>query len=285
MSRLSEHRSFNSTGSRQRSYTSRVLTEAQGNYSWKRGGDYGRKSRSKQSASLRMAAARGSMSAAETTQVETLRRDTPMKIIIAGAPASGKGTQCELIVKKLGLTHISAGDLLREQVRLGTDNGKTAKEYMDRGDLVPDSVVIDMVKARLDQDDAKANGWLLDGYPRSGSQAAALEEAGIRPELFIVLEVPDEVLIERVVGRRLDPETGKIYHMTFDPPPEEILSRLTTRSDDTEEKAKNRLATHEKNVNAVVNNYNDIICYIDGNRPKTDVFSEIEEKITTLVKA
>ena len=168
---------------------------------------------------------------------------------------------------------------------MGSPAGKIAKEYMDRGDLVPDGVVIDMVKDRLAQDDATSNGWLLDGYPRSGSQAAALEEAGIRPELFIVLEVPDEILIERVVGRRLDPDTGKIYHMIFDPPPKEIEARLTTRSDDTEEKAKNRLATHEKNVNAVVDNYKEIICYVNGNKSKAEVFSDIEEKLTTLVQA
>ena len=209
----------------------------------------------------------------------------PLQVIIAGAPASGKGTQCEMIVRELGLTHISAGDLLREQVSMGTENGKIAKEYMDRGDLVPDGVVIDMVKSRLAQDDAQANGWLLDGYPRSGSQASALEEAGIRPKLFIVLEVPDEELIKRVVGRRLDPETGKIYHVVFNPPPKDIEARLTTRSDDTEEKAKNRLATHERNVNAVVDNYKDIICYIDGNRDKMEVFQDIRGQLSALVVA
>ena len=209
----------------------------------------------------------------------------PLQVIIAGAPASGKGTQCEMIVRELGLTHISAGDLLREQVSMGTENGRIAKEYMDRGDLVPDGVVIDMVKARLAEDDAQENGWLLDGYPRSGSQASALEEAGIRPQLFIVLEVPDEELIKRVVGRRLDPETGKIYHVVFNPPPKDIEARLTTRSDDTEEKAKNRLATHERNVNAVVDNYKDVICYIDGHRDKLEVFDDIREKLSSLVVA
>ena len=231
------------------------------------------------------AAAAASSSGVSESAATATARSKPLRIIIAGAPASGKGTQCELIVRELGLTHISAGDLLREQVSIGSENGRIAKEYMDRGDLVPDGVVIDMVKARLACDDAQSNGWLLDGYPRSGSQASALEEAGIRPELFIVLEVPDEVLIERVIGRRLDPETGKIYHMIFDPPPEEIAGRLTTRSDDTEEKARNRLATHEKNVNAVVDNYKDIICYLDGNRAKNEVFADIRERLLSLVEA
>lgn len=178
-----------------------------------------------------------------------------------------------------GLTHISAGDLLRAEVAAGTKNGKVAKEYMDRGDLVPNEVVIDMVKDRLSQDDAQTNGWLLDGYPRSADQAKALEEAGIHPDLFLNLEVPDDVLVERVVGRRMDPETGKIYHLKFNPPPEEIVGRLTQRSDDTEEKARNRLATHHKNVGAVVESYKDILVTIDGNRPREAVFEDIEKSL------
>ena len=95
-------------------------------------------------------------------------------------------------------------------------------------------------------------GWLLDGYPRSADQADAIAAEGINPDVFLLLDVPDEILIERVVGRRLDPETGTIYHMKFFPPPEDIVDRLTQRSDDTEEKAKNRLSVHHSNVDAVV---------------------------------
>lgn len=166
----------------------------------------------------------------------------------------------------------------------GTKNGKIAKEYMDRGDLVPNEVVIDMVKERLSRKDAQENGWLLDGYPRSEDQAKALEEAGIHPDLFLNLEVPDEVLIERVVGRRMDPETGKIYHLKFNPPPKDIQGRLTQRSDDTEEKAKNRLATHHKNVGAVVESYKDVIVTIDGNRPREEVFEDIVKSLDGISK-
>ena len=102
----------------------------------------------------------------------------PKRVMIAGAPASGKGTQCELIVEKYGLVHISAGDLLRAAVKEGTPAGKEAKEYMDRGDLVPDSCVVTMVVDALDTPDAKEKGWLLDGYPRSASQADAIAERG-----------------------------------------------------------------------------------------------------------
>ena len=204
------------------------------------------------------------------------------RIVIAGAPASGKGTQCEMIVKKFGLTHISAGDLLRAAVAAGTDAGKKAKEYMDRGDLVPNEVVVTMVKDRLAQSGC-AKGWLLDGYPRSEEQAEALIESGIDPDLFLLLDVPDEILIDRVVGRRLDPVDGTIYHMTFFPPPTpEIAARLTQRSDDTEEKAANRLAVHHKNVDAVVGKYESIMKNVDGNRAKQDVFKDIERLIKAM---
>ncbi|KAK3265850.1 hypothetical protein CYMTET_25496, partial [Cymbomonas tetramitiformis] len=155
------------------------------------------------------------------TALTCVAAEGPLKVIIAGAPASGKGTQCEKIVEKYNLVHISAGDLLRAAVAEGTDAGKTAKEFMDNGQLVPNEVVVTMVKDRLAQDDAQTTGFLLDGYPRSGDQAEALKEAGIDVELFILLNVPDELLVERVVGRRSDPETGKIYHMTYFPPESE----------------------------------------------------------------
>ena len=142
----------------------------------------------------------------------------PIKIIIAGAPASGKGTQCELIREKFGVVHLSTGDMLREASAAGTEVGKLAQEYMSQGKLVPDEVIIGAVKERLAQPDCQQKGWLLDGFPRTGAQAQALVDAGIHADTFIFLDVPDEDLIERVVGRRADPVTGKIYHMKFSPP-------------------------------------------------------------------
>ncbi|MFQ6640141.1 hypothetical protein Gotur_016408 [Gossypium turneri] len=189
----------------------------------------------------------------------------PLKVIISGAPASGKGTQCELITQKYGLVHIAAGDLLRAEVAAASENGKLAKEYMEKGELVPNEIVVMMVKERLLQPDSQQRGWLLDGYPRSSSQAAALEDYGIRPDVFILLDVSEDILVERVVGRRLDPLTGKIYHLKYSPPEnDEIASRLTQRFDDTEEKAcliflvKLRLRTHHQNVDAVLSLYKDI---------------------------
>ncbi|CAO2175804.1 unnamed protein product [Urochloa humidicola] len=180
------------------------------------------------------------------------RGKAPLKVMISGAPASGKGTQCCMIVEKYDLVHISTGDLLRAEVSSGTEIGKKAKEYMDSGKLVPDQVVTDMVVSRISQPDVQERGWLLDGYPRSSSQAQSLESLEIRPDIFIVLEVPDDILIDRCVGRRLDPLTGKIYHVkNFPPENEEISARLITRSDDTFEK-------------------------IDGNREVEVVFQEID---------
>ncbi|XP_021287748.1 adenylate kinase, chloroplastic [Herrania umbratica] len=209
----------------------------------------------------------------------------PLKVMISGAPASGKGTQCELITKRYGLVHIAAGDLLRAEVASASENGKRAKEYMEKGELVPDEIVVMMVRERLLQPDSQEKGWLLDGYPRSLSQAAGLEDFGIHPDVFILLEVPEDILVERVVGRRLDPITGKIYHLKYSPPEnEEIASRLTQRFDDTEEKVKLRLRTHHQNVEAVLSKYKDITVKVNGNAPKENVFAQIDAALIQLLE-
>ncbi|KAF0900926.1 hypothetical protein E2562_037020 [Oryza meyeriana var. granulata] len=218
---------------------------------------------------LRCRASEGSAAAAQ--------REAPLKVMISGAPASGKGTQCRMIVEKYGLVHISTGDLLRAEVSSGTEIGKKAKEYMDNGMLVPDQVVTDIVVSRLSQPDVREKGWLLDGYPRSYAQAQSLEIMKIRPDIFIVLEVPDDILIDRCVGRRLDPETGKIYHIkNFPPENDEVSARLVTRSDDTFEKVKSRLETYKQNSEAVLPTYSDLLNQIDGNQHVEVVFNEID---------
>lgn len=204
---------------------------------------------------------------------------TPLHVAISGPPAAGKGTQCARIVSEFGLAHISAGDLLRAEVAAGTEAGKAASACMDAGELVPDEVVVDMVARRLAGEDAATRGWLLDGYPRSKSQADAIERRGIRPQLFLVLDVPDDLLVERVAGRRLDPVTGEIYHLVFRPPPAEIVDRLQQRSDDTEEAIRNRLKTHRKHVDAVLGTYADITVRIDGSRSVDDVFADVKKAI------
>ncbi|KAG1667411.1 hypothetical protein FOA52_004828 [Chlamydomonas sp. UWO 241] len=198
-----------------------------------------------------------------------------LRVMISGAPAAGKGTQCEKIVESYKLVHISVGDLLREEVKNGTKAGKGAKEFMDAGKLVPDWVVVNMVKERLAQPDCQSTGWLLDGYPRSASQAEAIEKEDIRPDVFLLVNVPDEILVERVVGRRLDPTTGAIYHLKFKPPPAEVVPRLVQRSDDTEEKCVVRLQTYHSHVDAVIGYYKNVLVEVDGNRSMDTVFSNI----------
>ncbi|KAL8234994.1 hypothetical protein R6Q59_021094 [Mikania micrantha] len=212
-------------------------------------------------------------------------QNEPLKVMISGAPASGKGTQCEMIVQKFGLVHISTGDLLRSEVAAGSEIGNQAKEYMNSGRLVPDEVVTTMVIGRLSQEDAKEKGWLLDGFPRSFAQAQSLDKMKIRPDVFIALDVPDEILIDRCVGRRLDPETGKIYHLkNFPPETEEIKARLITRPDDTEEKVKSRLQIYKQNVEAILSTYSDLLKKIDGNRPKDLIFDEINSMLSQIQK-
>lgn len=203
----------------------------------------------------------------------------PLHVAISGPPAAGKGTQCARIVSEYGLAHISAGDLLRAEVAAGTEAGKIASSCMDAGELVPDEVVVDMVARRLDAEDAVTRGWLLDGYPRSKSQADAIERRGIRPQLFLVLDVPDDLLVERVAGRRLDPVTGEIYHLVFRPPPADVVDRLQQRSDDTEEAIRNRLKTHRKHVDAVLGTYQDISVRIDGSRSVDQVYADVKRAI------
>ncbi|GAB4832731.1 hypothetical protein Ancab_006748 [Ancistrocladus abbreviatus] len=223
----------------------------------------------------------------KTVKVKKLKvnclTNEPMKVMISGAPASGKGTQCEMIVQKFGLVHISTGDLLRAEVAAGTEIGNKAKEYMNTGRLVPDEIVTAMVTARLSREDVKERGWLLDGYPRTSSQAESLETRGIKPDVYVVLEVPDEILIDRCVGRRLDPVTGKIYHLkSFPPETEEIKARLITRPDDTEEKVKSRLEIYKKNAEAASSAYMSVMKKIDGNSPKELVFEEISSLLNQL---
>ncbi|KAL9281223.1 Adenylate kinase 5 [Arabidopsis thaliana] len=212
----------------------------------------------------------------------------PLKVMISGAPASGKGTQCELIVHKFGLVHISTGDLLRAEVSSGTDIGKRAKEFMNSGSLVPDEIVIAMVAGRLSREDAKEHGWLLDGFPRSFAQAQSLDKLNVKPDIFILLDVPDEILIDRCVGRRLDPVTGKIYHIkNYPPESDEIKARLVTRPDDTEEKftslkVKARLQIYKQNSEAIISAYSDVMVKIDANRPKEVVFEETQTLLSQI---
>jgi adenylate kinase len=216
----------------------------------------------------------------EEPAAEKPKPTNPRKLIICGAPASGKGTQCERIREEFSCTHISTGDLLREHKKNGTELGRQAQEFMDNGQLVPDQLVIDMVVERLNQQDCLDYGWLLDGFPRTAPQAEKLTEAGFVPDTVVELEVNEESLVERVVGRRMDPETGKIYHLTFNPPEnDEIAARLTQRSDDTEEKIRTRIAAFNENMEAVRAAYTESVVAVDGNAAPDVVWEGVRKAI------
>jgi len=206
----------------------------------------------------------------------TFSNKFPRKIIVSGAPASGKGTQCEFLKSKYGVVHISTGDVLRAAVADGTEFGKQAKQFMDDGKLVPDEVMIGLVRERLNSNECRHRGWLLDGFPRTFAQAEALVKAGIEPDYLIQVDVPDSILVERVAGRRSDPVTGHIYHLKSHPAPnDEIAKRLVQRSDDTEEKIQVRVETYHKHIDAIIGHYQNILVKVNGNLDKNVVFQQI----------
>jgi len=165
-------------------------------------------------------------------------------MILVGPPGAGKGTQAARLVTKLQIPHISSGDMLRAAVKEGTALGQEADGYMKAGKLVPDDVVIGMILERIAKPDA-AKGFMLDGFPRTIPQAEALDAAmtaaGFAIDLVLRIEVPDAPIVERCVGRRNDPSTGRTHTIKFDPPPEEIAATLVHRKDDTEEAITKRL--------------------------------------------
>mmetsp|Transcript_20508 Transcript_20508/g.62509 ORF Transcript_20508/g.62509 Transcript_20508/m.62509 type:complete len:683 (-) Transcript_20508:413-2461(-) len=175
--------------------------------------------------------------------------------------------------------------MLRAAVAAGSEVGLKAKEAMESGQLVSDEIIIGIIKDRLAETDCQTKGWLLDGFPRTRAQADALAAAGIVADIFVQLDVPDSSLVERVVGRRTDPVTGKIYHMTFSPPEnDEIAARLTQRADDTEEKVVTRLQNYHSNLAPILEVYPDITVRIDGNRAKADIYADIAANLKQAAK-
>ena len=169
-----------------------------------------------------------------------------MNLILLGAPGAGKGTQSEKISERYGIPAIATGDILRKAIQEGTEMGKAAKSYMDAGQLVPDEVVIGIIRDYL-ASDACRNGFILDGFPRSIPQAEALDAMGIRIDVVLSLEVPDEKIVERMSGRRVC-SCGASYHVTYKPPKTEGVcdkcgAALYIRDDDAEETVRRRLAT------------------------------------------
>ncbi len=181
-----------------------------------------------------------------------------MKLILLGAPGAGKGTQAKWISKEYGLPHISTGDILRQNVKEGTELGKEAKKYMDAGGLVPDEVIIGMMRDRLAQDDCRA-GFILDGFPRTIKQAEELEKI-TDIDAVLNIYVPFEKLIERITGRRSCPKCGAVYHIKYNPPKKDNIcdvcgTPLIQRDDDKEETVKKRLETYEEQTAPLIDYY------------------------------
>lgn len=200
----------------------------------------------------------------------------PLRIIISGAPASGKGTQCEKIVSQYGVVHLSTGEMLRAAMRGNTPLGKEVRVYMEQSKLVPDDIMIRVVHEHLARQDCVSKGWVLDGYPRTRRQAEDLLSSGIKPDVFILLEVPQNVLLDRAVGRRSDPVTGKVYHLTHNPPEStEIAQRLIQRHDDTIERTKLRIRDYQTHTTAVRTYFEDVLVTINGSTSREDITKNI----------
>lgn len=195
-----------------------------------------------------------------------------MDLILLGAPGAGKGTQGVRLAERLGIPKIATGDLLREAVRNGTALGTEAKRYMDAGELVPDSVVVGLLREALTAP-AAAGGAIFDGYPRNIAQAETLrgllDEMGRRIDAVLLIDVPEDVIVARLGGRRTDPETGEAYHVVHNPPPAEVAGRVVQRPDDREETIRHRLEVYRESTAPLVEHYarNGTPVYrVDGDR-------------------
>jgi adenylate kinase len=215
-----------------------------------------------------------------------MKRGEMMNLLLMGLPGAGKGTQAEKITEKYNIPHISTGDMFRSAIKEGTDLGKKAKSFMDQGALVPDEVTIGIVKERLSKADC-ANGFLLDGFPRTIAQAEALQ--GLLTDIdqaidyVIHVNVPEEKLVERLSGRRICPACGRAYHVIYNPPKNEGIcdkdgQALIQRDDDKPETVKNRLAVNIEQQKPLLDFYEEkgYLVTIDGDQEINKVFQDIQ---------
>jgi adenylate kinase len=220
-----------------------------------------------------------------------------LNLVLVGPPGAGKGTQASRLIKDFDLPFIATGDILRQNVKDGTELGIKAKEFMDKGELLPDDLVVDLIMDRLAQDDAKS-GFILDGFPRTVPQAEALDAAMTAADrklsAVMVIEVPDEDLIDRLSGRRVNPTTGRTYHIKFDPPKHEGVddvdgTKLIQRDDDKPETIANRLKVYHDQTAPVIGYYEHesaenkaLVRRIDGTRDPDEVYRHIRALVATV---
>ena len=212
-----------------------------------------------------------------------------MRIMLLGPPGGGKGTQAKYIEQKLSIPQISTGDMLRENVKNNTDLGMEAKSYMENGELVPDHVILNMMEGRLLNDDCKS-GYILDGFPRTIPQAEGLTNLlntiNQQLDVVILLKLDDEIIVERMGGRRVHPDSGRIYHIEYNPPKVENKDDVTgedliIRPDDQENTVRNRLKVYENQTSPLIEYYNkfNILSTIDANGNIEKINSRVKQAI------
>lgn len=212
-----------------------------------------------------------------------------MRLVLLGPPGVGKGTQASNIVKKYNIPHISTGDIFRANIKEGTELGVTAKGYMDKGLLVPDDLVVSIVNDRLEKDDC-ADGFLLDGYPRTVDQAEALDkeliEKGIKLDKVVNIDADKDILIERAIGRRICKKCGATYHISNNPPKVEDICDLDggvlyQRDDDTVETVTTRIQVYLDQTQPLIDYYRKqgLLLDVDGTKPIEEVFNIIAGSI------
>lgn len=210
-----------------------------------------------------------------------------MRILLLGAPGAGKGTQAQFIMDTYGIIQLSTGDMLRAAVKSGSELGKQAQALMDAGQLVTDELVIQLVKDRIQQEDCK-NGFLLDGFPRTLAQADAIKAAGINLDIVLEFDVPDNLILDRIIGRRVHPGSGRVYHVRYNPPKVADVDDVTgepliQRVDDQEATVRDRLAVYHKSTAPLKAYYqeeadagNTRYVKIDGTKPVAEVSESLK---------
>ncbi|MBX6763974.1 MAG: adenylate kinase [Rubrobacteraceae bacterium] len=207
-----------------------------------------------------------------------------MRVILIGPQGAGKGTQARRISEKTGARVISTGDMVRAEIKAGTELGRKVKEYNDRGELVPDEIIVEMAKPHL----GAPEGWVLDGFPRTEAQARALEEVlaelGVGIDRVIALEAPDGVLVDRLSGRRQSQATGRMYHVEYDPPPQdsdEDPGPFVQRDDDTEEAIRRRLELYHEQTEPLKRYYaqQGLLAEVDATRSIPEVTEQVMKAI------